>query len=164
MYRWSSQVRPNPACQWVILKQERHSAKDVSTLAIGAAYGTAKAGIGITGLGIMRPDAVMKVSGAWVSDSAIFDINWCTHHPPHTPRSPSSPSSWLELLRCRSRFNLPSGFHPLAGVVWCLTLFTVKRVLSYGLVVSVLIIGGMDPRKPYSLFAFESMFPHLWSP
>ncbi|KAA1136341.1 v-type proton ATPase 16 kDa proteolipid subunit 2 [Puccinia graminis f. sp. tritici] len=63
---------------------------------IGAAYGTAKAGIGITGLGIMKPDAVMK--------------------------------SLIPVV--------------MAGII-----------AVYGLVVSVLIIGGMDPRKPYSLFA-----------
>ncbi|KAI8460682.1 ATP synthase subunit C-domain-containing protein [Phakopsora pachyrhizi] len=31
-----------------------------SSVSVGAAYGTAKAGIGITGLGIMKPDLVMK--------------------------------------------------------------------------------------------------------
>ena len=33
----------------------------------GAAYGTAKSGIGIAGVGIFRPDLIMKVSsrGAW---------------------------------------------------------------------------------------------------
>ncbi|POW07745.1 hypothetical protein PSHT_09850 [Puccinia striiformis] len=55
---------------------------------IGAAYGTAKAGIGITGLGIMKPDAVMK--------------------------------SLIPVV--------------MAGII-----------AVYGLVVSVLIIGGMDP-------------------
>ncbi|WAQ86236.1 hypothetical protein PtA15_6A868 [Puccinia triticina] len=66
------------------------------TVSIGAAYGTAKAGIGITGLGIMKPDAVMK--------------------------------SLIPVV--------------MAGII-----------AVYGLVVSVLIIGGMDARKPYSLFA-----------
>lgn len=63
---------------------------------IGAAYGTAKAGIGITGLGIMKPDAVMK--------------------------------SLIPVV--------------MAGII-----------AVYGLVVAVLIIGGMDSGKPYSLFA-----------
>lgn len=31
-------------------------------LAIGAAYGTAKSGIGIAGVGTFRPDLIMKVS------------------------------------------------------------------------------------------------------
>ena len=31
-------------------------------LAIGAAYGTAKAGIGIAGVGTFRPDLIMKVT------------------------------------------------------------------------------------------------------
>lgn len=30
--------------------------------AIGAAYGTSKAGIGISGMGTFRPDLIMKVS------------------------------------------------------------------------------------------------------
>ncbi|CAH7685776.1 hypothetical protein PPACK8108_LOCUS20352 [Phakopsora pachyrhizi] len=63
---------------------------------VGAAYGTAKAGIGITGLGIMKPDLVMK--------------------------------SLIPVV--------------MAGII-----------AVYGLVVAVLIIGGMDPSKPYSLFA-----------
>jgi hypothetical protein len=31
---------------------------------MGAAYGTAKSGIGIVGVGIFRPDLIMKVSAA----------------------------------------------------------------------------------------------------
>ena len=34
----------------------------VLILAVGAAFGTAKSGIGITGLGTFRPDLLMKVS------------------------------------------------------------------------------------------------------
>ncbi|KNZ62902.1 V-type H+-transporting ATPase 16kDa proteolipid subunit [Puccinia sorghi] len=100
----------------LILKQGRRSAKKFSTSAIGAAYGTAKAGIGITGLGIMKPDAVMKVS---VPHPRRHGWNYCG-------------------------VGRDSIF---------------QRVLSYGLVVSVLIIGGMDARKPYSLFAFDQISP-----
>lgn len=32
-------------------------------LAIGAAYGTAKAGVGIAGVGTFRPDLIMKAGG-----------------------------------------------------------------------------------------------------
>lgn len=35
-----------------------------SPIAVGAAYGTAKAGIGITGMGTQRPELIMKVSSA----------------------------------------------------------------------------------------------------
>lgn len=42
---------------------------NLSISAIGAAYGTAKAGIGIAGVGTFRPDLIMKVSS---SSSAIF--------------------------------------------------------------------------------------------
>jgi hypothetical protein len=34
----------------------------VTLLGIGAAYGTAKAGIGIAGVGTFRPDLIMKVN------------------------------------------------------------------------------------------------------
>lgn len=35
---------------------------DDSTIGIGAAYGTAKSGIGISGVGTFRPDLIMKVN------------------------------------------------------------------------------------------------------
>ncbi|GAA95956.1 hypothetical protein E5Q_02614 [Mixia osmundae IAM 14324] len=63
---------------------------------VGAAYGTSKAGIGITGLGTQRPDLVMK--------------------------------SLIPVV--------------MAGII-----------AVYGLVVSVLIVGGLNPGEPYSLFA-----------
>lgn len=38
----------------------------------GAAYGTAKSGIGIAGVGTFRPDLIMKVdAGSWAS-GAIY--------------------------------------------------------------------------------------------
>ncbi|CAG8746115.1 15635_t:CDS:2, partial [Acaulospora morrowiae] len=62
---------------------------------IGAAYGTAKAGIGIAGAGTFKPELIMK--------------------------------SLLPVV--------------MAGII-----------AVYGLVMSVLISGTMDPTKPYSLF------------
>jgi len=35
-----------------------------SNTAVGAAFGTAKAGIGIAGLGTFKPELIMKASGA----------------------------------------------------------------------------------------------------
>lgn len=34
---------------------------------MGAAYGTAKAGIGITGMGTQRPELIMKVGSRWTT-------------------------------------------------------------------------------------------------
>ena len=64
--------------------------------ALGAAYGTAKAGIGITGMGTLRPDLIMK--------------------------------SLIPVV--------------MAGII-----------AVYGLVVSVLIVGALNPSEPYSLYA-----------
>lgn len=64
--------------------------------ALGAAYGTAKAGIGITGMGTLRPDLIMK--------------------------------SLIPVV--------------MAGII-----------AVYGLVVSVLIVGSLNPSDPYSLYA-----------
>lgn len=36
---------------------------NVAPAGIGAAYGTAKSGIGIAGVGTFRPDLIMKVNG-----------------------------------------------------------------------------------------------------
>lgn len=63
---------------------------------LGAAYGTAKAGIGITGMGTLRPDLIMK--------------------------------SLIPVV--------------MAGII-----------AVYGLVVSVLIVGSLNPADPYSLYA-----------
>ncbi|ORY68071.1 hypothetical protein BCR35DRAFT_308272 [Leucosporidium creatinivorum] len=63
---------------------------------IGAAYGTSKAGIGISGMGTLRPELIMK--------------------------------SLIPVV--------------MAGII-----------AVYGLVVSVLIIGGLSPDTPYSLYA-----------
>jgi len=68
---------------------------------IGAAFGTSKAGIGISGLAVFRPDRVMK--------------------------------SLIPVV--------------MAGII-----------AVYGLVVSVLIVGNLDPHKPYPLY---SGFIHL---
>ncbi|CAG8567506.1 12981_t:CDS:2 [Cetraspora pellucida] len=75
----------------------------IPIIAIGAAYGTAKAGIGIAGAGTFRPELIMK--------------------------------SLLPVV--------------MAGII-----------AVYGLVISVLICGSMDPNKPYSLF---TGFIHLGS-
>lgn len=63
---------------------------------VGAAYGTSKAGIGISGLGQFKPELIMK--------------------------------SLIPVV--------------MSGII-----------AVYGLVVSVLIAGGLDPRKDYSLYA-----------
>lgn len=42
--------------------------------AIGAAYGTAKAGIGISGMGTLRPELIMKVRSLHASHSSIFRV------------------------------------------------------------------------------------------
>ncbi|GAA5863607.1 hypothetical protein JCM3774_006546 [Rhodotorula dairenensis] len=63
---------------------------------LGAAYGTAKAGIGITGMGTLRPELIMK--------------------------------SLIPVV--------------MAGII-----------AVYGLVVSVLIVGSLNPADPYSLYA-----------
>ncbi|BGO95601.1 hypothetical protein NBRC10512_006768 [Rhodotorula toruloides] len=63
---------------------------------IGAAYGTAKAGIGITGMGTLRPELIMK--------------------------------SLIPVV--------------MAGII-----------AVYGLVVSVLIVGSLNPSDPYPLYA-----------
>jgi len=67
----------------------------LSLSTIGAAYGTSKAGIGISGVGTMNPNLVMK--------------------------------SLIPVV--------------MAGII-----------AVYGLVVSVLIVGGMSPTDPYSLY------------
>jgi hypothetical protein len=41
--------------------------------AVGAAYGTAKAGIGITGMGTQRPDLIMKVGRANASEMLVHE-------------------------------------------------------------------------------------------
>jgi len=38
---------------------------------VGAAYGTAKAGIGIAGVGTFRPDLIMKVCGSLISTEKL---------------------------------------------------------------------------------------------
>lgn len=43
---------------------------ELMMLGMGAAFGTAKAGIGIAGIGTYRPDLIMKVGKKW----RIFDV------------------------------------------------------------------------------------------
>lgn len=38
-----------------------HTAETKTTTGMGAAYGTAKSGIGIANVGVFRPDLIMKV-------------------------------------------------------------------------------------------------------
>jgi len=40
---------------------------------VGAAYGTAKSGIGIAGVGTFRPDLIMKVRGRYIDAWAQTD-------------------------------------------------------------------------------------------
>lgn len=44
-----------------------NDSKIIYTIAIGAAYGTSKAGIGIAGLGTFKPELIMKVSSSTLS-------------------------------------------------------------------------------------------------
>ena len=39
---------------------------DFGTIAVGAAFGTAKAGIGIAGLGTFKPELIMKVRSCFL--------------------------------------------------------------------------------------------------
>ena len=41
---------------------------------MGAAYGTAKSGIGIAGVGIFRPDLIMKVGRLLVWRATTWDL------------------------------------------------------------------------------------------
>lgn len=43
-----------------IIVPERSTCSTHTTAALGAAYGTAKSGIGIAGVGTFRPDLIMK--------------------------------------------------------------------------------------------------------
>lgn len=49
-----AELTPNPPISSTLLNL-------YGLLAIGAAYGTAKSGIGIAGVGTFRPDLIMKV-------------------------------------------------------------------------------------------------------
>jgi V-type H+-transporting ATPase proteolipid subunit len=40
----------------------------------GAAYGTAKSGVGIAAMGVMRPELIMK------NVIPVVMVTWCTHH------------------------------------------------------------------------------------
>jgi hypothetical protein len=62
---------------------------------MGAAYGTAKAGIGIAGIGTYRPDLIMKVrSGAWHSAAGALSNVSSRSSPSSCPVSSlSTPSS-----------------------------------------------------------------------
>lgn len=46
------------------LPTRRRAAQELMRTGAGAAYGTAKAGIGIAGIGTCRPDLIMKVRRA----------------------------------------------------------------------------------------------------
>ncbi|CAG8798645.1 22410_t:CDS:2, partial [Racocetra persica] len=92
-----------PNLIWADFMQSTEVMALLSSTTIGAAYGTAKAGIGIAGAGTFRPELIMK--------------------------------SLLPVV--------------MAGII-----------AVYGLVISVLICGSMDPNKPYSLF---TGFIHLGS-
>lgn len=113
--------------------------------AVGAAYGTAKSGIGISGLGQFRPDLIMKslipvvMSGAF-QPSPLYLLS-CPY--PVLPLSQRSSNGRADVYRpiwCRSIDLL--GGRIASGII-----------AVYGLVVSVLIAGTLSPSEDYSLFA-----------
>lgn len=53
---------------------------------IGAAYGTAKSGIGIAGVGTFRPDLIMKVSNAALLRLNCVAVPFSTADPGAGPR------------------------------------------------------------------------------
>ena len=52
---------------WMYVESVLHTRQQlIKHPALGAAYGTAKSGIGIAGVGTYRPDLIMKVCDAFV--------------------------------------------------------------------------------------------------
>lgn len=88
----------------------------------GAAYGTAKSGVGISAMGVLRPDLIVK--------SAIY------------PLSPS-PKSPMPLTN--TRFAIPLMQKSKTDIV---PVIMAGIIGIYGLVVSVLISDGLEQKLP----------------
>lgn len=94
---------------------------------MGAAFGTSKAGIGITGLGTMRPELIMKVSHAGKRRVHL-----------HFADFPCVYQSLIPVV-CVGRST--RGMLEFANRAMCTTSMA-GIIAVYGLVVSVLIIGN----------------------
>lgn len=103
--------------------------------AIGAAYGTSKAGIGIAGMGTLRPELIMKVRSPSASTPrpSTYPATPLHEDPPSTPA--------------------PTQADPLDGTQSLIPVVMAGIIAVYGLVVSVLIVGGLTPDGKYSLYA-----------
>ena len=50
----------------------------------GAAYGTAKSGVGISAMGVLRPDLIVKSKSSHLGRIAYFQLDNCTPPTPFT--------------------------------------------------------------------------------